>query len=114
MLASCRRSRVEPRREKKPGFLASVPDSSFGGASVVIGSLRLLQDLLLFGVPFEAGLGLQVLARVILRDEHEAGVGIRRTRESAGDLVQVELHHRVEPLQIGLLVYGEVEVAGLY
>src|SRR5215211_173919 len=114
MLASCRRSRVAPRREKKPGFLASVPDSPFAGASVVIGSLRLLQDLLLFRVPFETGLRLQVLARVLLRNEHEAGVRICRTRESSGDLVQVELHHRVEALHIGLLVYREVDVAGLY
>src|SRR5215217_5824518 len=114
MLASCRRSRVAPRREKKPGFLASVPDSSFAGASVVIGSLRLLQDLLLFRVPFETGLRLQVMARVLLRNEHEAGVRICRTRESSGDLVQVELHHRVEALQIGLLVYREVDVASLY
>ena len=75
---------------------ASAPclECSFVGAPVVIGGGSTpVSGSMLYRSPLENGLCLQVLAHVILRDEHKAGVRIRRTQESAGDLVQVQLHH---------------------
>src|SRR3712207_84486 len=105
MLISCRRSRNATRREERPGLPAStlVPcsatmPSAHGG----------LQDLLLLRVPLEAGLRVEVLLRQLRREEDQAGVRLGRAREPAGDPVEVHLHHGVEALEVGLLVYGEV------
>src|SRR5215203_6131305 len=76
-----------------------------------LGLRRRLHDLLLLRVTLEARLRLEVPAHGLGGDEDEARVGLRRTRDPAGDLVQVELHHRQEALQIGLLIDGEVYMA---
>src|SRR5207244_11822099 len=59
----------------------------------------------------ESGLRVQVRVEVVLGDEEQASGGLRRLRQSTGQLVQAQLHHREEALQIGLLVNREVKVA---
>src|SRR5579871_5626203 len=49
-----------------------------------------------------------------LGHETEAGVGVRRLHQPGRDLVQEELDRRDEPLQVGLLVDGEDQVARLH
>src|SRR5918912_1176376 len=71
---------------------------------------RSLENLLLPRVTLVAGARVQVLPHRILRDELQTGVGLRWHHQAAGDLVDVELHHGVEALQVGLLVDGEVDV----
>src|SRR5918992_4127622 len=65
------------------------------------------------GRPLEPGLGGQVWIDVVLGHEQQTGVGLRGRDEPAGQLVHPQGQHRQEALQIGLLVDGEVEVAGL-
>ncbi len=49
-----------------------------------------------------------VLAVVALGDEAQAGVGVGRDDRAAGDVVQVQVQRGQEPLQVGVLVDGEV------
>ena len=60
-----------------------------------------------------AGLGALVRVDVVLGDEQQAGVGLGREDQTAGQLVQVQRQDRQEALQVGLLVDGVVQVAGL-
>src|SRR5205809_38796 len=46
---------------------------------------------------------------VLLRDEEQAGVGVGRGDQTSGQLVEEELDHRVEALQVGLLIDCEVQ-----
>src|SRR5919202_1570122 len=74
---------------------------------------RSVENLLLLGVSLVARTGLQVLPHRVLGNELQTGVGLRGHHQAAGDLVDVELHHGIEALQVGLLVYGEVDVPAL-
>src|ERR1019366_8289110 len=65
------------------------------------------------GRPFVAGLGVEVRADVGLCHAGQAGVGVRRDAQPAGEVEQVEVEHRKEALQVRLLVDGEVELARL-
>src|SRR5918993_1502161 len=121
MLAS--RTRTRPTSSRPASPRSCVPAPGVSRAVVVslkfpppalregLGLRRRLHDLLLLRVPLEARLRLEVPAHGLGGDEDEARVGLRRPRDPAGDLVQVELHHRQEALQIGLLIDGEVYVA---
>ena len=55
----------------------------------------------------------EVRLDVRLRDDAEPRVGVGRLHQPARDVVQVELHDRVEALQVGLLVDREGQVAGV-
>src|SRR3712207_4298393 len=50
------------------------------------------------------GLGGLVLGDVVLGDEQQPGVGLRWGDQPAGHLVQIQVEHRQEALQVGLLV----------
>src|ERR671913_1209410 len=69
----------------------TLPPLAFGQG---LGLRRRLQDLLRFGVPLEARRGLEVAIHRVGRDKDKARVRLRRPRNAAGDLVQVELHDR--------------------
>ena len=57
--------------------------------------------------------GLLVGTDAALRDEAQAGVGVRRAERAAGEVVQVKVQRRQESLQVGVLVDGEIgEAAG--
>src|SRR5829696_7095152 len=115
MLAS--RTRMRPTNSRPTSPRSCVPAPGVSRAVVV--SLKFpppalrgrLHDPLLLRVTLKARFGLEVPAHGLGGDEDEARVGLRRPRDPAGDLVQVELHHRQEALQIGLLIDGEVYMA---
>src|SRR5882757_4099898 len=60
----------------------------------------------------EAGLA-DIGVDIVLGHIGLAGVAVGRADETLGELVEIHLLHRQEALQIGLLVGGEVDVAGL-
>src|SRR5215208_5319767 len=120
MLTSRTRTSPLNSRLTKPRSCVSVLAASCAVVSLTFPPLaigqglclrRRLQDLLRFGVPLEARRGLEVAAHGVGRDEDEARVGPPTARDSSGDVVQVELYHGQEALQVGLLVDGEVYVA---
>src|SRR5215217_4795087 len=120
MLTSRTRTSPLNSRLPKPRSCVSVPAASCAVVSLMLPPLafgqglcwrRRLQDLLRFRVALEARLGFEVAIHGIWRDEDEARVGLGRSRDPSGDVVQVELYNREEALQIGLLVDGEVYVA---
>src|ERR687893_3128958 len=109
------------RRAPKPRSCVPVPAASRAVVSLTFPPLASLEglylrgrlhDLLRFGVPLEARRGLEVAVHRVGRDEDKARVSLRRPRNAAGDLVQVELHDREKALQVGLLVEGEIHVPG--
>src|SRR5215471_15066571 len=69
--------------------------------------------------PSGAGRGDGVLDRAAprpeggLRGEGQAGVGVRRLHQATGQVEQVQVQRGQEALQVGVLVDGEVELAGL-
>src|SRR5919206_2975042 len=118
MPASCLPSRFPTKCGSAPplalcfaGALSAMePPTRSDGSRRRCGYLaRGLEDLLLLGVSLVARAGLQVLPHRILGNELQAGVGLRGHHQATGDLVDEELQHRVEALQLGLLVYGEVD-----
>ncbi len=63
------------------------------------------------GGALEAALGVDVRGDGFFVDEFQARVHFRRTRQGPGDLPQEQLQDRQEPLQVGLLVDREFDVA---
>src|SRR5215207_2635722 len=121
MLASRTRARLPRSLTPSPRSCAPVPADSRAVVSLKLlppalceglDLRRRLHDLLRLRVPLEARRGLEEAVHGLGRDEDEARVRLGRARDSAGDVVQVELHHREEALQVGLLVDGEVYVSG--
>src|SRR5215211_1858296 len=123
------RTLMRPLRSLRPRPRSCVPASAVSRAALSsVVSLKFpppalregpclrgrLHDLLLLGVTLEARLCFEVAVHGVRSDEDEARVGLRGPRDTARDLVQIELHNREEALQIGLLVDGEVYVARLH
>src|SRR5260221_9809809 len=88
----------------------SSPPITPGACSAISASAR-GDHLLLVRAALEPRLGLQVRRDVLLRHEEEAGVGVSRLLEAARQLVQEQLDHRQEALQVRLLVDREVQGA---
>src|SRR5271170_1297929 len=109
-----------PARTRRRRVRAYAPDRSGadrsgagGGDRVVDRSGRQRDDLLGRGGALEpAGAG-QVRADVGLGDEAQPGVGVGRGNQPAGQVVHVQVEGRQETLQVGVLVDGEVDRAGL-
>src|SRR5258707_4240517 len=100
-----------PARLPKPAPVPGAPSGARRRRRVV-DRARSREQLLRGRRPFEPA-GDRVGGHGVLRHEREAGVGVRRGHEAAGDVVQVEVEHRYESLQVGILVDGEVQLAGL-
>src|SRR5579885_2418736 len=77
------------------------------------GRLWMRYHLLLAGASLEARLGTQVGADVVFGDEEQPRVRIRWLHETARKLVEEKLDHRIEALEIRLLVDGKVEIPGI-
>src|SRR5918997_1932399 len=113
MLAS--RTRTRPTNSRPTSPRSCVPAPGVSRAVVVslklpppalcegLGLRRRLHDLLLLRVALEARFGLEVPVHGLGRDEDQTRVRLRRPRDAAREVVQVELHDRQEALQIGLL-----------
>src|ERR687889_2556254 len=122
MLASRTRMRPTSSRPASPRSCVPVPGASRAVVSLKSPPparreypLRLrLHDPLLLRVTLEARLGLEVAVHGLGGHEDEARVRLRRARDPAREVVQVELHDREEALQVRLLVYGEIYVACLH
>src|SRR5215211_352708 len=120
-LTSRTRTRLLNIRPPNPCFRVPVPSVSRVVVSLKVPPpglcegpclRRRLHNLLHVRVSLEARGGCEEAVHRVGRDEDEASVRLRRPRDPAGDLVQVELHDREETLQVGLLVDGEVYVLG--
>src|SRR5918999_2753610 len=117
MLSSRRPSASSTAREVQLGGAAAcsiapaaAPSDAATGAA---GSGATPDHLLLLGGAFEARRVGGVRAGVVLGDELQTGVHLARAGEPAGDLVDVELHDRIEALEVGLLVDREVDLVVL-
>src|SRR5919198_6648159 len=87
--------------------VAPPPVRSGGAGSTALlvrDGTRLGDHLLLGAGPLEAGLGGLVRTDVVLGHERQAGVGLRREHQPAGELVEPQVQHRQESLQVRLLV----------
>src|SRR4051812_8334372 len=98
--------KVEMRRRPADAGRRSIVSAATAESLALEVLLRLVAALV-------ARLRLQVRIHVVLRDEEQTRVRVRRRHEAAGELVEEELDDRLEALQVGLLVDREVQVAAL-